>query len=1296
MNITLEKLDEIIGYLTEADKAISSTYAGGVPTRDAIMFSQSTVWFKIGLKDEKAMAAGLALYNKTMVGLKTSMFDIYSKVSSGQLNYTQALGRWKQFTGQFYIDFFKSGAMSMGNPFYAEMGPTRRDLAIISRARRYEEKFFKRYLNDIIKQRSGKFTPADEARWARHPLDVRSGYYADSGKAQFYNGMVAGAGDDVEIFWRLGIAEHCDLCPIYAQRSYTWSTLPTIPRSGDTPCLFNCKCELEIKPRPKTTPTSGPFAPTAPGKTTTPGEGASTRFPSGAERVGGELLAGIDDMFSQMNKIRQMIGLETNAVVKAELILQRKLLNQDIIKTLADKKIRVVPKISVADLMTAAKDAQARAGVRVDNWSTLKSGQETYVLTGTVLRKGLIQFSPNGKPILLSSDGRFLLDQQYDIVFKAKKSKAPVAIEPSAIAPEIGAPAGTPIKSKVIKFQPYGTEENLYAYLKSQIDKGRTWDSLAKEFDCSPSRVYALYRKYNVIAEPLPIPPTPLPIPPMPIPKPISVPTPVPVPVPEPAPRPEKPLKSTNPKIMAYGTEEKLVAYLKAQHDMGKTWTQLANEFGEKTYSRIYGYYKKYYPPAGKVSRVPGEPWVPKALRVPPVDPFPPGSMKQVGILKPPQFTSYAQAERYLIDNGLIEVNAGNFFKIQSYGKIGFRPIQRVIQFDVRELQVIADTYAQLKNSLGIGYKKFNLFKVRNYENAHYHDSASPYIVFGDKIEAYWKVDRLKNTLSSLKYDVEHYGRLYRQSKASGQPVPGWVKLRYESSMKNYREMRLNVRAIENKTFDRYQQHSNFATGAGRELEGTAFHEYGHLFEFKFVAECKMFMQQEMGWNFQAAPREWGNQQLTTYQMGNLSVDSRYMLGITNRATCNYKEMWAENFALFNMGKWERLHPKVVKFLRQFMPDVEPIDLSPELKKVFMQLTEPTATTPWAKGGGKAGIQARAKSMDLAARGFDVTGPFAGISDDLLKHSDFKSYVQGLKSEIEMTPSSLKIVDQYVKQAKEGHLDPIVVDKNNINRVVDGNHRLVAAKQAGVTPRVYAVDRIDFIRGAAREGEMVYLNKLIAQGKALDVNSGMLATAKVKSKSIDQTVVMKPTAFVKTGKPEPISRSIDEPVRYKDPKVETHFVSSWSAGKEKLYTNKVLKQVHSLPVMDAMLVKNVFLVDNQTARAYFGQINADSMGIYQMGSGRIGYNVYWPLSTKTISHEIGHAVYFQALSTAEKQAIAVAYREAKAAKRFVTKYAGYNSEEFFAENYAYYHESMNARKFVNQGIKFILDARYGK
>lgn len=76
-------------------------------------------------------------------------------------------------------------------------------------------------------------------------------------RSRMYTGLMRGTAneswsnaqpDEAEIYWRLGaVEEHCSDCPELASLN-PWSkdTLFAKPGSNETPCLFNCKCWLEV------------------------------------------------------------------------------------------------------------------------------------------------------------------------------------------------------------------------------------------------------------------------------------------------------------------------------------------------------------------------------------------------------------------------------------------------------------------------------------------------------------------------------------------------------------------------------------------------------------------------------------------------------------------------------------------------------------------------------------------------------------------------------------------------------------------------------------------------------------------------------------------------------------------------------------------------------------------------------------------------------------------------------------------------------------------------------------------
>jgi len=51
------------------------------------------------------------------------------------------------------------------------------------------------------------------------------------------------------IYWKTHSVAPCPGCTELARHSpYTPATLVTVPKSGSTPCLDNCKCTLEMHP----------------------------------------------------------------------------------------------------------------------------------------------------------------------------------------------------------------------------------------------------------------------------------------------------------------------------------------------------------------------------------------------------------------------------------------------------------------------------------------------------------------------------------------------------------------------------------------------------------------------------------------------------------------------------------------------------------------------------------------------------------------------------------------------------------------------------------------------------------------------------------------------------------------------------------------------------------------------------------------------------------------------------------------------------------------------------------------
>lgn len=83
--------------------------------------------------------------------------------------------------------------------------------------------------------------------------DVRLGMYGGGSDEAFFRGFASSMPSSAVINWRLGITErHCPDCIELAKNSPYSPTgrggnpLPTVPRGGDTQCLSNCLCSLDV------------------------------------------------------------------------------------------------------------------------------------------------------------------------------------------------------------------------------------------------------------------------------------------------------------------------------------------------------------------------------------------------------------------------------------------------------------------------------------------------------------------------------------------------------------------------------------------------------------------------------------------------------------------------------------------------------------------------------------------------------------------------------------------------------------------------------------------------------------------------------------------------------------------------------------------------------------------------------------------------------------------------------------------------------------------------------------------
>jgi len=423
-----ESLTNYIDVLEEADKA----FVGNL-SKDFVAQAQADIFFQLGIRDKELMKSGLNLVVKSTAGYHKSMLDIVGKFQGGKLDYNTAFRQWRDATKIAMNGMYRGGGMSVGNPFFKDLKIPARELRLMSQYLNKEGAYFKQFLRDIKnpkhvpareipRDKFGKRLPGyKQQQWG---YSSRSGMYADSLKAMRYNGMVRGAGSNMEIFWVLGVPQtvHCVDCPVLSGRAWTGETLPTVPGASDTKCGWKCFCHLEF--RQKVSRTTFDLAGSSTrGALMAPGRQAKVIDPRGTE-IGGQLQADIEGYMARMYKARQMIEITTGAE-RMRWIAERKRWNRLAIERAQATGSRVVPTISSSALTKTIKSIQAKGGLLVSEFSALTVGQEVWFVRGDYSSFGLIGVH-NGQLVFKSPTGVILRPVgETDVVFQTQPSWRP-------------------------------------------------------------------------------------------------------------------------------------------------------------------------------------------------------------------------------------------------------------------------------------------------------------------------------------------------------------------------------------------------------------------------------------------------------------------------------------------------------------------------------------------------------------------------------------------------------------------------------------------------------------------------------------------------------------------------------------------------------------------------------------------------------------------------------------------------------------------------------------------------------
>lgn len=421
--LTDEQLISLLDVLEEGDKSFTQA-----SYRDLIMTAHTDMLFELGIRDVAAMEAGWKAFGGLQTKFHGKVLSIYGRFQAGTLNTASATTSFKNILKTYSKDAFMSGTQMVGNKYYSEVGMTAKDKAFISKYVRAETRHFRKFLNDIKdpkhmpvskipRDKSGRRLPG--YRRQVHPYRQRVGYYADSLRGMGFNGMVAGAGTLLNIFWVLDKlagrrTDHCDDCVrIAAGNPYSWQTLPTTPRAGDTQCLYKCYCGLEFQQKKGR---GKEFD--IPGSGSAQGLQAPNRWARIFDKFGrpikGAPLQDIEDIYQQMNKARQMIEI-TKAQEKLNWIRTRQQLNDVLINQYP--QYRKIPLVSVKDLTKAVKAALPARGDLLKSLANISSGAEVTFLRGNYFANGKL-FLERGQWVFKDATGvRLAANLETDIIF---------------------------------------------------------------------------------------------------------------------------------------------------------------------------------------------------------------------------------------------------------------------------------------------------------------------------------------------------------------------------------------------------------------------------------------------------------------------------------------------------------------------------------------------------------------------------------------------------------------------------------------------------------------------------------------------------------------------------------------------------------------------------------------------------------------------------------------------------------------------------------------------------------------
>lgn len=200
---------------------------GGYPLREGTAGGDSSApapRFSPGAQTE--MRASMAVFRREIETLVRG-------VTSGVYNDNTGRAAGERILNRSFEGAYRQGLASLGVTSFTDF-----DRTFVANSVANEMRFLNQLVRDVATGQGSI------------PYGIRAGYYGRGYESLYLVGQLQALPWETDIYWKLSATDHCKDCVSLADASpFSKATIPVVPGSGGTQCLFNCGCYLEYRLR---------------------------------------------------------------------------------------------------------------------------------------------------------------------------------------------------------------------------------------------------------------------------------------------------------------------------------------------------------------------------------------------------------------------------------------------------------------------------------------------------------------------------------------------------------------------------------------------------------------------------------------------------------------------------------------------------------------------------------------------------------------------------------------------------------------------------------------------------------------------------------------------------------------------------------------------------------------------------------------------------------------------------------------------------------------------------------------